>query len=91
MPNLNIKIILQDDLSASWIAWFDGLHVERTENNSTCLSGEIADQSALHGLLERIRDLNLHLVSVQVQASSQEGTLKPSWPFAERNKNENLD
>lgn len=75
MPNLNIKIILQDDLSASWIVWFDGLHMERKENNSTCLSGEIADQSALHGLLERIRDLNLHLVSVQVQPLSQEGNL----------------
>jgi hypothetical protein len=75
MPNLNIKIILQDDLNASWIVWFDGLHIERKENNSTCLSGEIADQSALHGLLERIRDLNLHLVSVQVQPLSQEGNL----------------
>jgi hypothetical protein len=75
MPNLNVKIILQDDLSASWTVWFEGLHIERTENNSTCLSGEIADHSALHGLLERIRDLNLHLASVQVQSSSQEGNL----------------
>ena len=75
MPNLNVEIILQDDLSASWTVWFEGLRIDRTENNSTCLSGEIADQSALHGLLERIRDLNLHLVSVQVQPSFQEGNL----------------
>jgi hypothetical protein len=73
MPNLNVKIILQDDLSESWKVWFEGLHIERAENDSTCISGAIADQSALHGLLERIRDLNLHLVSVQVQPSSQEG------------------
>ncbi len=76
MPTLNIKIILQDDLSESWKVWFDGLHIERTENNSTFLSGEIADQAALHGLLERIRDLNLHLVSVQVQTISQKGSKK---------------
>ena len=75
MPNLNVKIILQDDLSANWRVWFEGLHIEMIENNSTCLSGEIADQSALHGLLERIRDLNLHLVSVRVQPSSQEGNV----------------
>jgi hypothetical protein len=75
MPNLNVKIILQDDLSESWTVWFEGMRIEKAENNSTCLSGEIPDQSALHGLFERIRDLNLHLVSVQVQPLSQEGNL----------------
>jgi len=75
MPNLFVKIILQDDLSESWTVWFEGLCFEKIENNSTCLSGAIADQSALYGLLERIRDLNLHLVSVQVHPLSQAGNL----------------
>ncbi len=75
MSNLHVTIILQDDLSERWTVWFEGLQIEKTEGNSTCLSGEIADQSALHGLLERIRDLNLHLVSVQAQPLSQEGNL----------------
>lgn len=73
MPTLNVKIILQDDLSESWTVWFEGLSMEKTEDNGTCLSGEIPDQPALYGLLERIRDLNLHLICVQVQPISQKG------------------
>jgi len=75
MHTLFVKIILQDDLSESWTVWFEGLCLEKSENDSTCLSGEIADRSALYGLLERIRDLNLHLVSVHVQPLSREGNL----------------
>jgi hypothetical protein len=66
MPNLYVEILLQDELNEIWATWFEGLRVEKTENGSTRLSGIIADQAALHGLLERIRDLNLRLVSVQV-------------------------
>jgi hypothetical protein len=76
MPTLNVKIVLQDDLSESWTVWFEGMSMEKTEDNITCLSGEIPDQSALYGLLERIRDLNLHLVCVQVQPSSQKGNTR---------------
>ena len=75
MPKLYIEINLQDDLSESWITWFEGVNIRKAENNSTCLSGEIPDQSALYGLLERIRDLNLHLVSLQVQPISQKGNV----------------
>lgn len=73
MSTLNVKIILQDDLSEGWIAWFEGMSMEKTEDHATCLSGEIPDQPAVYGLLERIRDLNLHLVSVQVQPISPKG------------------
>lgn len=71
MPKLYIEILLQDELSESWIAWFEGLSMEQTADHSTCLSGEVPDQPALYGLLERIRDLNLHLVSVQVKPISR--------------------
>jgi hypothetical protein len=74
MSPLNIKIVLQDELSASWNVWFENLCVDRGEDHTTCLSGDVVDYPALYGLLERIRDLNLHLESVQVQSISQKGT-----------------
>lgn len=73
MSKLQVEIILQDELNESAAAWFAGLRIEKTENGSTQLAGEIIDHPALHGLLERIRDLNLHLVSVQVRTLSREG------------------
>jgi hypothetical protein len=63
----SIEIIVQEELNEQWAAYFEGLRIQIGSNGSTCLSGEIADQPALHALLERIRDLNLHLVSVQVK------------------------
>jgi hypothetical protein len=76
MANLNVKIILQDCMSERWTVWFEGLSVEETEDHYTCLSGEIPDYSALYGLVERIRDLNLHLASVQIETISQKGSKK---------------
>lgn len=76
MANLNVKIILQDYMSERWTVWFEGLSVEETEGHCTCLSGEIPDYSALYGLVERIRDLNLHLAFIQVQPISRKGSKK---------------
>lgn len=50
--------------------------MERTKDNGTFLSGEVPDRSALYGLLERIRELNLHLTSVQVRPIAQKGNKK---------------
>ena len=73
MPSLHITILLEDHISESWSVCFDGLQITSTENYGACLSGEISDHSALHGLLERIRDLNLHLVSLQVHPLTLKG------------------
>lgn len=51
-------------LSNQWAAWFDGLNIICDEQGNTLLSGIIVDQSALHGVLVKIRDLNLVLLSV---------------------------
>ncbi len=57
---IRIKGLLRSD----WSDWFDGLTVAQLENGDTLLAGLITDQAALHGVLAKIRDLNLVLVSV---------------------------
>jgi hypothetical protein len=58
------SIRLAGHLDARWATWFDGLTVSRDGDGSTVISGPVADQAALHGLLQRVRDLGLPLVSV---------------------------
>ncbi len=53
---------LVDDL---WAEWFNGMAITYVNNVETILVGELQDQSALHGVLERIRDLGLNLISVR--------------------------
>ena len=50
-------------MTTQWIEWFDGLDITQ-QNNETLLTGPVADQAALYGLLRKVRDLGLVLVSV---------------------------
>ena len=58
------EIRITGHLDAHWAAWFDGLTVSHESDGTTVISGLVTDQSALHGLLQRVRDLGLPLVSV---------------------------
>ena len=58
------EIRLGGRLDPRWAAWFDGMTVSSAGDGTTVLSGPVADQAALHGVLTRIRDLGLPLVSV---------------------------
>jgi len=58
------EIKIKGYLDPNWSDWFAGLKLTHLEGDGTLLSGIITDQAALHGLLERIRDLNLTLISV---------------------------
>jgi hypothetical protein len=62
------EIRLKGHLASRWAAWFDGLSLSNKSDGTTILCGPVADQAALHGLLQNVRDLGLPLVSVtQVQ------------------------
>jgi hypothetical protein len=58
------EIRLTGRLDARWATWFDGFTVDHEGDGITLIRGLVADQAALHGLLQRVRDLGLPLVSV---------------------------
>ena len=67
------EIRLAGHLDAHWTAWFDGLTVSYNNDGTTVISGQIVDQAALHGLLQKVRDLGLPLVSVGKVDNDQPG------------------
>ena len=58
------EVRLKGHLDGRWAAWFDGLSLSREGDGTTIIDGPIADQAALHGLLQKVRDTGLPLVSV---------------------------
>jgi hypothetical protein len=58
------QIRIQGHLGGQWTDWFGGLNISREDNGETLLAGPVADQAALHGLLRKVRDLGMILVSV---------------------------
>lgn len=65
-----VEIKVRGQLDPRWASTFAGLTLHYLEGDATLLAGLLPDQSALHGLLERIRDLNLALISVTCRAQS---------------------
>ncbi len=58
------QIRLKGHLGSQWTDWFEGLTIALEGNRETLLSGPVIDQAALHGLLKKVRDLGLPLISV---------------------------
>jgi hypothetical protein len=59
------ELRVQGVLDPGWSAWFEGLQLTSDQAGQTTISGPVADQAALHGLLAKIRDLGLELLSVR--------------------------
>ncbi len=59
------EIKIKGHLDDRWVDWFAGMTFTRASDGTTTLYGPIADQAALHGILNGIRDLGLSLISVQ--------------------------
>ncbi|HSK94832.1 MAG TPA: hypothetical protein VLA76_12355, partial [Candidatus Angelobacter sp.] len=58
------ELRVKGHLDARWADWFDGLTLTLSRDGTTVIRGEVADQAALHGLLQTVRDLGLPLISV---------------------------
>ena len=70
---LIFEIRIKGHLGNQWADWFDGLAITLEDNGITRLTGPVVDQAALHGLLKKVRDLGMPLVSVnRVEPDSSE-------------------
>ncbi len=58
------QIRIKGHLGRKWTDWFEGLTISLEDNGDTLLTGAVVDQAALHGLLKKVRDLGMTLVSV---------------------------
>jgi hypothetical protein len=70
-PPLVYEIRVQSHLKSDWTDWFEGLTITLEENGDTRLTGPVVDQAALHGLLKKVRDLGMLLISVNRIEPSQ--------------------
>jgi hypothetical protein len=72
------RIWVMGHLDERWSDWFDGLEITNLDNGEAMLSGDIVDQAALHGVLAKVRDLNLALVAVSsVGPQRQDPAVRP--------------
>ena len=65
------QIRVESHLGPDWTDWFEGLTITREDNGDTLLTGPVVDQAALFGLLKKVRDLGMPLVSVNRIESRQ--------------------
>jgi hypothetical protein len=72
------EIRVRGHLASRWSAWFDGMSLTNDSDGTTSIRGPVIDQAALHGLLQRLRDTGLPLISVtQIDPSIDESTPTP--------------
>ena len=74
------EIRLKGHLDNRWATWFDGLTLTTCGDGTTVIHGLVVDQSALHGLLQKVRDVGLPLISVTLVEPDQPDLPPPSPP-----------
>ena len=78
MAPIDYRIRIQGHLAAEWSEWFDGMSIQCQPDGTTSISGPIRDQAALHGLLLKVWDLGLPLISVNPTDLSADETGPPA-------------
>jgi hypothetical protein len=63
-PAPQYEIRVAGHLAPHWSTWFDGLTIDTDADGVTVLRGPVVDQAALHGLLQKLRDVGIHLISL---------------------------
>lgn len=72
------QIKIKGHLGPQWMEWFEGLSITLEEDGNTLLAGPVTDQAALHGILKKVRDLGMPLLSVNsVGTDSQNMSEQP--------------
>jgi len=74
------QIRLKGHLGSQWADWFEGLTITLEDGGDTLLTGPVVDQAALHGLLKKVRDLGMPLVSVCPRKHGPATTLPEQGP-----------
>lgn len=75
--SFSYEIRVEGLIDGLWADWFNGMTITYANNRETILTGELQDQTALHGVLARIRDLGLNLISVRRVDVDQDSRSQP--------------
>jgi hypothetical protein len=84
-----VEIVVRGRIDSEWSDWLGGLAISHTEQDETILTGAIVDQSALYGLLTKLRDLGVPLLAVRSEGTEgweSDATDRGSWPGLEASK-----
>jgi len=76
---LHVEITVMKRIDFNWSEWFEGMTIRHTDKDETILSGTVVDQAALYGLLAKLRNLGLPLISVNsvaVEPTSLDASLQ---------------
>jgi hypothetical protein len=76
---VHYEIRVNGVLDSRWSAWFDGLQLTSDQSGQTSIAGPVTDQAALHGLLAKVRDLGLPLLSVGRIGPGPEPEKEEEW------------
>jgi hypothetical protein len=79
------EIRVKGHLEARWKAWFDGLSITNEDDGTTVIHGPVVDQAALHGVLQKLRDVGVHLISVTEAPAGAPATARHAPRHDERN------